>query len=256
MMPQKQTRMKATMKRNKRQLNERFRRHQLEHMVDPVILVDFFKPKSGTPEEVVVVTFNVIDEAAARDFAMFIEMSPYDTIDTEFTELSDTNNMWKVHVEYRRDRDFWKNFDEMIADIENMTDKMKWSLRFYMTGEVKRYRAGCPHADLPLDPKKYMTHKKYLANKGQDAIAKFLAKAASRTDAQKSTFSLEGSSYRVVDEGDFKGFHSQVSPFASGTDIVFLERSLGASYSVFGTSDSHILVVNDDNHCLKVTRNG
>lgn len=127
----------------------------LDGVILSYISIDDFQPKTGHPEEVIVVTFYSHDENAAHDLKQFIETGFFNILDVENSDVPDNKNRSLVFVEFRRDNEFIKSLIEMIRDIENVSGKMKWVFSSYMNEEVTKLTPKNLKKKVFTDPEEY-----------------------------------------------------------------------------------------------------
>jgi hypothetical protein len=109
----------------------------LEDLVLPEITVDDFEPKSGSPENVVVVSFYVKDLDPAQDLASFIERGAHNILDTEVSPSPDEEGNYLVFVEMHRDETLTDSFMKILEDIKKIVSIDKWNVEFYKNGMVE-----------------------------------------------------------------------------------------------------------------------
>lgn len=239
-------------------LRENFVRHQLKDMVANNIIVDAFTPKAGTEEEVIVVTFNVHDEAAGKDLARFIELGPEKIIDVDFSEFSNNVGTWQVHMEVERNVEFWDVIDAVLADIENLVHEIRWQFTMYLTDTTYDYAVDTDacQAAIILDKEKYISRKEYRRRLGVQAIKKFLLKANYTAEIDDESFAMEGRQFSVASQGRWEQYSEQIEPLKTSSDTRVLEGTLGAEYQVYMLENANILLINNDNDmCMEVIRN-
>jgi len=116
---------------------EGLRPGDLEDLVLPEITVDDFEPKSGSPENVVVVSFYVKDLDPAQDLASFIERGSHNILDTEVSPSPDEEGNYLVFVEMHRDETLTDSFMKILEDIKKVVSIDKWNVEFYKNGMVE-----------------------------------------------------------------------------------------------------------------------
>jgi hypothetical protein len=116
---------------------EGLRPGDLEDLVLPEITVDDFEPKSGSPENVVVVSFYVKDLDPAQDLASFIERGAHNILDTEVSPSPDEEGNYLVFVEMHRDETLTDSFMKILEDIKKVVSIDKWNVEFYKNGMVE-----------------------------------------------------------------------------------------------------------------------
>ena len=78
-------------------------KHDLDKLLMPVFGIDLFKPKTGTEDDIVVVSFTIDNELGAKDLASFIDKSVIkDVVDTEPSPGPDPEGQYAVFVELIR----------------------------------------------------------------------------------------------------------------------------------------------------------
>lgn len=108
-----------------------FTRHELHGVVLNVISVDEYSPKSGTTDEVIVVGFYFIENAAAQEFNTFVQRGSFDIIDTEVSPNPDTEGHYIAFIEFERKDTFYEEFVKFLRDIENITGEVDWQAAVY-----------------------------------------------------------------------------------------------------------------------------
>ena len=122
---------------HQKQIFEGLRPGDLEDLVLPEITVDDFEPKSGSPENVVVVSFYVKDLEPAQDLASFIERGSHNILDTEVSPAPDEDGNYLVFVEMHRDETLTASFMKILEDIKKVVSIDKWNVEFYKNGIVE-----------------------------------------------------------------------------------------------------------------------
>jgi hypothetical protein len=122
---------------HQKQIFEGLRPGDLEDLVLPEITVDDFEPKSGSPENVVVVSFYVKDLDPAQDLASFIERGAHNILDTEVSPSPDEEGNYLVFVEMHRDETLTDSFMKILEDIKKVVSIDKWNVEFYKNGMVE-----------------------------------------------------------------------------------------------------------------------
>lgn len=110
-------------------LREGLGKHDLVGLVDNTFTIDKFKPKFGEEKDIIVTAFKCASESAADDLADFIEKGFYQIPlqDTETSFSPDTDGKWLVFIETDRTFQFPKLLNNIIKDVERLTDKINWN---------------------------------------------------------------------------------------------------------------------------------
>jgi hypothetical protein len=112
-------------------IDEGLRPGDLEHLILPTVSVDEFEPKSGQPDNVVVVGFYAEDQEPANDLASFIERGSHNILDTEVSPAPDEEGRYLVFVEMNRDESMFDTTTKILKDVEKLTSVDEWEIRFY-----------------------------------------------------------------------------------------------------------------------------
>ena len=107
-------------------LSEGLRESDLVDLVSPVVSIDEFEPKSGKPDEVVVIALRVSDEEPATDLASFIEKGVHDILDTEVSPNVDEDGMYLVFIEATRDEKLMSIVTDILKDIDKLVNIDTW----------------------------------------------------------------------------------------------------------------------------------
>ena len=145
-------------------INEGLERNDLEDRVRRTIHIDEYTSKMGTEDKIIVTTFKVFGQQAAKDLENFLEKG-YDWIldaETSSGELSDGDHA--VFIESERRTTYPKKLMSLISDLKNITNTKKWEVTYYQSAK----RRGNEIADLseknlirlvPLSPRAYRSMK-------------------------------------------------------------------------------------------------
>ena len=112
------------------------RHNELEGMILPLVSVDEFEPKSGTNEEVIVVSFFAKDELPAYDLDDFIDKSVVEFLDSEVSPNPNEDGQYLIFVEFKRQPNFWLKLFNLVEDVENVTGKQDWQIQPYLVDEL------------------------------------------------------------------------------------------------------------------------
>ena len=122
---------------NQTKIFEGLRPGDLENLVLPKITVDDFEPKSGSPENIVVVSFYAKDLEPANDLASFIERGAHDILDTEVSPAPDEDGNYLIFVEMNRDDSLMESFMKILQDIKKIVNIDNWNVEFYQNGSIE-----------------------------------------------------------------------------------------------------------------------
>lgn len=134
---------------------------ELAKMVLPLISIDEFEPKTGTTEEVIVVSFFCKDELPAIDLDEFIDKSVLEFLDSEVSPNPNEDGLYLVFVEFKRQPNFWTKLRALVKDIENVTDKIKWRVQPYLVDQLYALHDKELHDVVITDQDKYIPKKEF-----------------------------------------------------------------------------------------------
>ena len=97
----------------------------------PTVSVDEFEPKSGQPDNVVVVGFYAEDQEPANDLASFIEREVNDILDTEVFRNHDEDGRYLILAEMNRDEKMFDTTMKILKDINKLVNVNEWNFGFY-----------------------------------------------------------------------------------------------------------------------------
>ena len=103
----------------------------LEYLVDRVFEVDAYKSKMGKDENIVVVSFTIGNEQAAKDLVNFIEKGYSFVLDADNTTGEQEDGMYRVYVELERNRHVPEEIIEMLDGIEKLTNRSDFKFRYH-----------------------------------------------------------------------------------------------------------------------------
>ena len=121
-------------------IDEGLRPGDLEHLILSNVSIDEFEPKSGQPDNVVVVGFYAEDQEPANDLASFIERGSHDILDTEVSPAPDEEGRYLIFVEMNRDESMFDNTTKILKDIGKLTKVDEWEIKFHGSDNTIRIK--------------------------------------------------------------------------------------------------------------------
>ena len=112
-------------------IDEGLRPGDLEHLILPNVCVDEFEPKSGQPDNIVVIGFYAEDQEPANDLASFIERGSHNILDTEVSPAPDEEGRYLIFVEMNRDETMFETTKKILKDLEKLVAVDEWEIKFY-----------------------------------------------------------------------------------------------------------------------------
>ena len=127
----------------------------LEGMMKPTIHVDEFSSKMGDDDDIIVVSFFVRDEQAAKDLMNWFEKGYDFVLDADRSPGEIKSNRYLVYVELRRRSTAGANVETLLSDLNTLTefDVEDWNMH-YKGKEVPFSRDEFDQL-VPLTPRAY-----------------------------------------------------------------------------------------------------
>ena len=127
----------------------------MEGLMKPTVHVDEFSSKMGDDDDIIVVSFFVRDETAAKDLMNWFEKGYDFVIDADRSPGEIKPNRYLVYVEIRRRSTAGAHVENLIDDLGTLTefDKDDWTMH-YRGKEVPFSRDEFDRI-VPLSPKTY-----------------------------------------------------------------------------------------------------
>jgi|TARA_R110000772_G_scaffold111117_1_gene214845 hypothetical protein len=107
------------------------RANDLHDLVKPVFEVDSYQSKMGSDEEIVVVSFSVMDEQASKDLVDFIEKGYGFVLDADHSPGEIENGAYKVFVEMERNKSVSRNIVELIDGVGKLAEIDSFRFRYH-----------------------------------------------------------------------------------------------------------------------------
>ena len=127
----------------------------MEGLMKPTVHVDEFSSKMGDDDDIIVISFFVRDETAARDLMNWFEKGYDFVIDADRSPGEIKPNRYLVYVEIRRRSTAGAHVETLIDDLGTLTefDKNDWTMH-YRGQEIPFSRDEFDRV-VPLSPKAY-----------------------------------------------------------------------------------------------------
>ncbi len=107
-------------------LNEGLYEGDLNSTIDPVIIMDYYKPKFGDEKRTLVMTFVCSDEGPAQDISSFIEKGAFDILDCDMSPAPDESGKFLAFVELERNRRMFGTIDDILNSCKSVTGIDTW----------------------------------------------------------------------------------------------------------------------------------
>lgn len=225
----------------------------LKNVIIPYVTIDEFEPKSGTNEEILILSFYCKNKNAAEDLRDFIEKGYNSFIDVDLSDNPNTDGNYLVFVELDRTPSARTNITEIIQDVENTTGKMTWQISTYLDPLSKKYplksNEWVKYVSWSKD--EYMTKKeynRYLVRKSfLEDFTKYLDK---NVKILRDGVEINNNYFKIVSVSDDKIFNridEGIYQQLYDTELTTVKNSFGISYN-YHTSKNYIFVENKENN--------
>ena len=144
---------------NPLQLSESLSFKDLEGMLKPTIHVDEFSSKMGDDDDIIVVSFFVRDQQAAKDLMMWFEKGYDFIVDADRSPGEIRPNRYLVYVEIRRRSTAGGHVEQLLNDLNTLTeyDVTDWTMHY--DGTSTPFSVEAFDSQVPLSPRAYRERK-------------------------------------------------------------------------------------------------
>ena len=176
--------------------------------IEPLISIDEFEPKAGDEKDVIVVAFYFKDEEPAQDLNTFIQRGIIDNLDVEVSPNTDEEGRYLVFVEMTREEGFPEKFDALVKDVQNLTGKVDWKIKAYLSDREFNYGDPRVFKFVILQSDGYQTKEEFKMATMKESINEFF-KSSMATDLTITNNTVTITQNRskivteVVDVGDY-----------------------------------------------------
>lgn len=128
----------------------------LEGLLKPTVHVDEFSSKMGDDDDIIVLSFFVRDQQAAKDLMSWFEKGYDFVLDADRSPGEIKPNRYLVYVEIRRRSTAGGNVEQMLNDLNTLTefdDAAAWTMHY--RGESLPFSRDTFDATVPLSPRAY-----------------------------------------------------------------------------------------------------
>ena len=140
-------------------LSEGLEYKDLDGMMKPTIHVDEFASKMGDDDDIIVVSFFVRSEAAAKDLVNWFEKGYDWVLDADRSPGEIKPSRYLVYVELRRRSSAGRNIAEAINDLETLTEFTSEDWTMHYEGKTVPFSQETFDRMVPLSPKEYRKKK-------------------------------------------------------------------------------------------------
>jgi hypothetical protein len=137
-------------------LSEALSFKDLEGLMKPTIHVDEFSSKMGDDDDVVVISFFLRDQQAAKDLMSWFEKGYDFVLDADRSPGEIKPNRYLVYVEIRRRSTAGGHVEQLLNDLNTLTefeDSSAWTMHY--RGKTIPFSRDVFDSTVPLTPKAY-----------------------------------------------------------------------------------------------------
>ena len=136
-------------------LSESLTFKDLEGLMKPTIHVDEFSSKMGDDDDIIVVSFFVRDQQAAKDLMNWFEKGYDFVVDADRSPGELKPNRYLVYVELRRRSNAGAHVEELLRDLNTLTeyDVDDWVMHY--KGQEVPFSRDTFDSMVPLSPRAY-----------------------------------------------------------------------------------------------------
>lgn len=133
------------------------RANDLQDLVKPVFEVDSYASKMGDDENIVVVSFSLKEEQAAKDLVEFIETGYDFVLDADNTPGEIDKGSYKVFVEIERNRKISENIFNMLDGVSKLTGIKDFRFRYHKGFKSRRATLDELSFAIPASTEEYLS---------------------------------------------------------------------------------------------------
>ena len=138
-----------------KELFENLEYKDMEGLLKPTIHVDEFSSKMGDDDDIIVVSFFVRDESAAKDLMNWFEKGYDFVIDADRSPGEIKPNRFLVYVEIRRRSTAGAQVEELLNDLGTLTEFEPEDWTMHYRGKEVPFSRDEFDSLVPLSPKAY-----------------------------------------------------------------------------------------------------
>jgi hypothetical protein len=143
-------------KHSNNQLFESLSFKDLDGLLKPTIHVDEFSSKMGDDDDIIVISFFVRDESAAKDLMNWFEKGYDFVLDADRSPGEIRPGRYLVYVEIRRRSNAGSHVEQLLNDLNTLTefeDSSDWTMHY--KGKEIPFSRDTFDSTVPLSPRAY-----------------------------------------------------------------------------------------------------
>tara|TARA_B100000941_G_C28467596_1_gene534498 strand:- start:691 stop:1404 length:714 start_codon:yes stop_codon:yes gene_type:complete len=131
------------------------RNGDLENLIDQVCEIDSYQSKMGSDKDIVVLSFSVKNEGAAKDLVNFVEAGYQFVLDAAHTTGEMRDGIYKVFIEMERNKEIADNITEICDGVKNLSSHENMRFRYYKSFKSNDVTVENINGIVPIDPQTY-----------------------------------------------------------------------------------------------------
>jgi hypothetical protein len=136
-------------------LFEGLRPDDLKDMVHNHFKIDQYRSKMGNDEDIIVVSFKLMDKFPAIDMMEFIEKGYEFVLDADMSTGEESDGKYSVFVEFQRDEKFPKDLKKLLSGLSKLCDHNEWYFNYFKDNESHKFDEENIKKVVPLDSHAY-----------------------------------------------------------------------------------------------------
>jgi hypothetical protein len=141
----------------------------LDGMMKATIHVDEFASKMGDDDDIIVISFFVRSEAAAKDLVNWFEKGYDWVLDADRSPGEIKPGRYLVYIELRRRSNAGRNIADALSDLETLTEYTRDEWNMHYEGKTVPFTVETFDRLVPLSPKEYRKKKESTLNELRSA---------------------------------------------------------------------------------------
>ena len=130
------------------------RENDLQDLIVPMFEIDSYKSKMGSDKDICVMSFNVLEKAAADDLVQFIESGYNFVLDADATSGEQSDGYYRVFVEMEREEGIAKQIMELADGVSRLTGS-EFKYRYYKGFKPNELTIESLQDTVPTDAESY-----------------------------------------------------------------------------------------------------
>lgn len=130
------------------------RENDLQDLIVPMFEIDSYKSKMGSDKDICVMSFNVLEKAAADDLVQFIESGYNFVLDADATSGEQADGYYRVFVEMEREEGIAKQIMELADGVSRLTGS-EFKYRYYKGFKPNELTIESLQDTVPTDAESY-----------------------------------------------------------------------------------------------------